>query len=308
LVTEGAVGSLVIVEVDPWSEGSCAVFAGPVDEGVGPFAQERLDEPFCFAIGAGPVWPREEMLDPEALESAGVEFGSIARAVISHDPLHGHAPSCEPDERTFEELDAGLGGLVREDLDVRDAAGVIDRDMTALPTGSHLGVRPGRAASSHPMTRPVETAEFLDVDMDELAGMTPAIPVRWLERFQSRQTMQTDPQQHRADGRNCHTQLRGDRGARHPQSTEPPDHYLNRCWRAIRDSFRGRRPVLKDTIPGPPAPQPLIRPPLADPRSVSRVSDRPTLLVNSLTEQAPLTGREPRVTVQFHRVSLDLKA
>jgi len=192
-VTEGAVGSLVIVEVEPWCERSGSVFAGSVDDGVGPFALQGLDEPFGFAVRARPVRPREDVLDPEANDCAGVELGSVARSVVGHDPLHSHRSSCEPGDRPFQERDARPSCLVGEDLDVGDAAGVIDRDVTALPPRAQLFARADTASSGHPMARTTEPTQPFDVDMDELAGMTPAIPVRGLQRLQPRQPMQPDP-------------------------------------------------------------------------------------------------------------------
>ena len=55
LVADGAVGSSVIVEVEPAVEGCVAFAAVAVDRAVGPAAEERADEAFCFAVGLGTV-------------------------------------------------------------------------------------------------------------------------------------------------------------------------------------------------------------------------------------------------------------
>jgi hypothetical protein len=60
-----------------------------------------LDESFCLAIRSRPIRPREDVLDPDALNDSGVKLGSVAGAVVGHDPLHGDAPSCEPGDRSF---------------------------------------------------------------------------------------------------------------------------------------------------------------------------------------------------------------
>src|SRR6185437_16878728 len=118
------------------------------------------------------------MFDLESLDRAGVGLGAVTGTVVGHDPLHGHAQRCEPCDRTFQEPDAGFRGLVREDLDVRGAAGVIDSDVAVLETPTDRRTFAGLVAAGHAVTGPVETAESLDVDVNELARMAPAIPVR----------------------------------------------------------------------------------------------------------------------------------
>ena len=46
------------------------------------------------------------------------------------------------------------------------------------------------------MAGTIEAAQPFDVDVDELARVAPAIPVRWLERLQPRQPMEPDPGEH----------------------------------------------------------------------------------------------------------------
>jgi hypothetical protein len=157
------VRSSVIVELQPWFERSCPMLAGAVHRGVAPFAQHRLDEPFSFAVGPRPVGTREQVLDAESFDCAGVEFGSVVRAVVGHDPFDGHTPSREPGDRAFQELDTRFRGLIGQDLDVRDAAGVIDRDVTGLPTSSGLRARTLRGSSGHSVAGTAEPAQLLDV-------------------------------------------------------------------------------------------------------------------------------------------------
>ena len=46
--------------------------------------------------------------------------------------------------------------------------------------------------SGHAMARTTEAAQPFDVDVDELTGMTPAIPVGWLRRLESPESAQSD--------------------------------------------------------------------------------------------------------------------
>jgi len=78
--------------------------------------------------------------------------------------------------------------LVGEDLDIRDRlVSRIATDNTPKPAlvcprdPSHHGI--------HTMAGTADNGPASDVDVDELAGMTPGIPVRRLGRLESRQTM-----------------------------------------------------------------------------------------------------------------------
>jgi hypothetical protein len=96
----------------------------------------------------------------------------------------------EPGARPFEEPDRGRSAFVVEDFDIREPGAVINRDVDELPAGPVVPAPdPG---AGHPVTGTRESAEFLDVDVDQLAGMTTAIPVRWRHRLETRQSMQTE--------------------------------------------------------------------------------------------------------------------
>ena len=84
-MTEGAVGSLVVVVVDPGLECTQAVAAGRIAGGVGPFVQKRLDEAFGFAVGAGPVGLGEDVADAQLSAERSDDTGAVVRAVVAHD-------------------------------------------------------------------------------------------------------------------------------------------------------------------------------------------------------------------------------
>ena len=90
--------------------------------------------------------------DLGAVLGSGVR--DVGGAVVGHDSFNGDAVGGEPGDGPIEERDAGGCFLVGQDLDVGDAAGDVVAGF-------------------------VETAELFDVDVDQLAGMAAAIPIRF---------------------------------------------------------------------------------------------------------------------------------
>ena len=157
-----------------------------------------------------------QVSDPELGTHAPVKAGAIRATVVGHEPLHLHTACGEPGDRAAEEPNAGHRPFVFEDFDVRDAAGVVDRDMTELPAHSVVAVV---APTRHAMPRNPELAEFLDIDMDEFARVAPAVTVRRLWWLKARPSLQPQPSQHRAHRRGRHDELGGDLGAGPAQSS-----------------------------------------------------------------------------------------
>ncbi len=265
---------------------------------VGPFAQHGLDESFGFAVGAGPVRAGAEVVDPEPFDRGGVDFGAVAGAVVGHDALHVDAMLGEPGDRSFQERDAGGAFLVGEDLDVGEAAGVVDRDVDVLPAGL-VGAPVALAAAGDSMTGTFEPAELLDVDVDQLAGVAAAVPVRWFRWLEPRQPVQPEAAQHRAHRRRRHVQLGRDPRARPPQPTQLFDHRDRRIRGAVRDAMRRRRPV-RHRVAGPPPRQPAITGPFRTARRVGRILDGPAFIDDTTAHQIAHVRRQLGVTVQLH--------
>jgi hypothetical protein len=78
------------------------------------------------------------------------------------------ATSSEPGDGTFEEPDRGQRAFVGQDFDIREAGGVIDTDVDGFPS-PHRGCV-GLVLARVCGVRDAESAEFLHVDMHELAG------------------------------------------------------------------------------------------------------------------------------------------
>jgi hypothetical protein len=91
----------------------------------------------------------------------GEVASDVAAAVVAHHCLDGDGVIREPLDRSFQEPDRGVRAFVVEDLDVRDAAVVIDCDVDELPALTTLPSPARDATTGDAMPRPHETTEFL---------------------------------------------------------------------------------------------------------------------------------------------------
>ena len=81
-IVERHVLSVPIVEMLIVDQAALSLSRRLVDESVGPLAQERLDKPFCLAIGPGPVGPGKAVAHAEAPTGLGKELRAVAGAVV----------------------------------------------------------------------------------------------------------------------------------------------------------------------------------------------------------------------------------
>ena len=68
----------------------------------------------------------------------------------------------------MQEGDGALLALVGQDLGEGDARGVVEADVDELPAGA---AAPAGALAGDAVADPLEAAELLDVDVDQLAGL-----------------------------------------------------------------------------------------------------------------------------------------
>jgi hypothetical protein len=85
---------------------------------------------------------------------------AVGRGVVGHDPLDPDPEGGEPGERPLQE--GGRRGLplVRQDLAISQAGGVVDRDMGELPAGAARGVAP---VAGDAVANALDAAELLHV-------------------------------------------------------------------------------------------------------------------------------------------------
>jgi hypothetical protein len=102
-------------------------------------------------------------------------------------------------------------------LNVGDAAVVVDGDVDAVPAVPAVGVRAGRSPTCDAMPGTAESAQLLDVEVDQLSGPASLIAVGRLRRLQARQPVQPEALQDRTNRRDRHLELRRDARRGHPQ-------------------------------------------------------------------------------------------
>src|SRR5215207_8870255 len=163
----------MVVVPEPAVKGFGAFAAVAVDRSVGPAAEHRADEAFCFAVGLGPVGARAEVSDPLGSARDRVQSRAVGGAVVGQQSLDMDAVTLVEADGSAQECDHRRGLLVAEDFGVGQPGRVIDRDVHELPAkavaraviallGASL-----RAKDAVPGTG--DPAELLDVNVDQLA-------------------------------------------------------------------------------------------------------------------------------------------
>jgi hypothetical protein len=143
------VGAASIVEVEEVGQAAEAVLVRPVRPGVGPFVDERPDEPFGLAVGLGSPDPGPAVTDAELGEPGLVQPRAVARAVVGQDPLDRDPVAGEPADGDLDRPDRlALAGVAGDD-DAGEPAMVVDEDLeliVARMLGTAAGPWPGPLA------------------------------------------------------------------------------------------------------------------------------------------------------------------
>ena len=126
-------GSLEVVVAEPTGQVGGPGRRAAIWQGVGPLAQQGLDEAFGLAVGLGRVRPGAEVAQAEHPAGLAKEARDVARAVVGHHALDPNAETLEPAQRPDEEAGDRPALLVRQDLDVGEPGGIVDRDVDELP-------------------------------------------------------------------------------------------------------------------------------------------------------------------------------
>jgi hypothetical protein len=164
--------AMPVVAVEPRRQLCGALGRSRIGQRIGPFPQRGLDEALGLAVGPGRIGPGSEVLEPEPSAGPGKDAGAVARAVVGHHAQHADAEAGVVGERSLQEGDGALLALVGQDLGEGDARGVVEADVDELPAGTPAltGTLAGDAVADA-----FEAAEFLDVDVDQLAGRGPFV-------------------------------------------------------------------------------------------------------------------------------------
>jgi len=113
---------------------------------------------------------------PDAELATGIAEceGFVAGAIVGHDAGHGHAEGFVPGHCRLEEGDRAFRRLVGEDVGEGDPRGIIDAHMDMFPAHAPAVGLAGPVAGDA-VSCPLETAQGLDIQVDQLTGMVPLI-------------------------------------------------------------------------------------------------------------------------------------
>ena len=195
--SDALVWAMPVVVVDPVVQGFGALAGVLVGERVGPFAQRGLDEAFGLAVGLWAIGAREALRDAQL--AAGLPEGPRAEgtAVVGQQPLDTYAERAVVGHRVAQELHCAGRSLIGVHIGKADAGVIIDRHEQELPTGARYRVA---SVAGDPMAGPLDAAEFLDVDVQQVAGRGMLVALHGFDRLQSAQRRQAGPCQYAAHG------------------------------------------------------------------------------------------------------------
>ena len=154
--------------------------------GISPFSQRGLYEAFGFAVRLRGVRLNPDVLDSELFASAGEGFGEVAATIVSHDAFDGNTEAPKVGDGGDQERDGAFLLLVGEDLSTRYPRMVVDSDMDEFPACT-LTAAIARPASGDAVAHAAETAELLNIEMDDLAWFLALVPWMWLLQLEARE-------------------------------------------------------------------------------------------------------------------------
>jgi hypothetical protein len=164
---------IVVVE-EELEEGS-AVVTGVVRAGIGPLPSNGLDETFGLAIGLGPVGTGEAMLEAELAAGLGEEPGAISGTAVGEDTLDADAMSLVEVDGLLESGQDTGSFFIREERSESQTGMIIDGDVEGLDAGARITVGAIAGGADAGL---VKTAQFLDIQMKELARSGPLVANR----------------------------------------------------------------------------------------------------------------------------------
>src|SRR5512134_754895 len=201
--------SVPVVAMEPDRQLVCAMAGGGVCVGIGPLAQCGLDEAFGLAICLWGVGFGANVPEAEALAGFAEGRGEIAGSVVGHDPLDSHAEALVVGDGGLQEGNGAFLAFGGHDLSDGNPGVVVDADMHELPADAACPALTGSIAGDA-VPDPVEAAQLLDVDVDELARVLAFVASHWLGRFQGLEAVQAQAPQDPADRGRRDTDLPGD--------------------------------------------------------------------------------------------------
>ena len=165
--------------------------------GIGPFSQRGLDEAFGLAVGSGREGPGVAMSQTQ-LAAARIESpGAVASPVVGEYSPNSDAETTVVVGGCGEKGGRTGGGFVRVELREGDAGVVVDTDVDVFPSGALCTLS---SVVGHPVTGPVEAAEFLDVEMQQVARVRVFIAADGRRRIEGAEAGNPRAAKHPTDG------------------------------------------------------------------------------------------------------------
>lgn len=287
--------------VQPAGEVLLSLPRGLIGAPIGPCAQARLDEAFGFAVGLRRIGACMDMAQPEGLAGLVEGLRAVAAAVVGHHAHHPDPRRMIPRHRRFEEGDGILLALAVENPAEGEARVVVDADMDELPSDA-AAAAPAGTVFGDAVSGAGEAAEFLDVEVQELAGGGVLISPDRFGGFEIAPAVETVTREDAPDGGAREAGLRRDPVHGSPLTPQPRHFRLGRGRRAGRAAVGSRRPVLK---PGQPM---LAKPPRpsenradADPHGASNVGN-PFATLQAPNHDLSTFRRQSCILVHVHSV------
>ena len=248
----------------------------------------------------GRYGPSARVAKAELATAGGECVRGVATAVVGEQALDAHATSGKPGDGAVEERGCGGAAFIGQDLDVRQAGGIIDRHVDKLPAGALL------AAASIPrdaMADLIDAPELLHIEVEEFTGMVVDIAPHRLGCSERPQAAEPSPLEPSRDRRSRHPYLCRDLLAGHagpPQLDHPLDQLRRR---APRHPLRPRRPVHKARRSFmPKARKPPVRGALAQALGLSRLLHRPPQCHHTFHQDRSTRRTASGILVQIHPV------
>jgi hypothetical protein len=141
-----------------------------------------LDEAFGFTVGAWGVGAGKEMAQAVALTSGAEEMGTIAGAVVAHEPLRLDAQRGEVSQGPLKEEHGTLLSLIGHDLREGDPRSVVDADMDELPARSPDLIAP---IVSDAVTGAHDSSQLFDIEVEQLTRELALVTHNWQRWRQS---------------------------------------------------------------------------------------------------------------------------
>ena len=178
--------------------------------GIGPLAQAGLDEAFGFAVGAGREGARVAVAEA-GLHTVGIEgAGPVAAAVVGQHAADLDAEMLVVGEGGGEKRRGTGGRLVGVDLREGHAGMVIHADMDVFPAGAWTGAT---AVVGDAVAGAAKPAEFLDIEVQQVAGMRMFVTADGRRRVEGGQLLETLAAEDATDRRGRHVRRGADVGA-----------------------------------------------------------------------------------------------